>query len=203
VTNEQLFAILRPIVMTVTGVPECILADQNAKSPTGEYASIRPRQSITQRGQAHIYPVNKIGDQVTVDVRAQVIATATVNFYRGDAMARVERLQECHKRPDISMNLFRAKVRWLGTSAANNLTALQSVNWEQRSQISIRLGYEVSNINDINNILSACIVVENEKAQVLQRICIASPPFIDPIYRVTMGGDTRSTVRGDSRVINP
>lgn len=202
-TNEQLFAILRPIVMTVTGVPECILADQNAKSPTGEYASIRPRQSITQRGQAHIYPVNKIGDQVTVDVRAQVIATATVNFYRGDAMARVERLQECHKRPDISMNLFRAKVRWLGTSAANNLTALQSVNWEQRSQISIRLGYEVSNINDINNILSACIVVENEKAQVLQRICIASPPFIDPIYRVTMGGDTRSTVRGDSRVINP
>ena len=167
-TNEQLFAILRPIIMTVTGVPECILADQNAKSPTGEYASIRPRQSITQRGQAHIYPVNKVGDLVTVDVRAQVIATATVNFYRGDAMARVERLQECHKRPDISMNLFRAKVRWLGTSAVNNLTALQSVNWEQRSQISIRLGYEVSNINDINNILSASVIVENEDGEVLE-----------------------------------
>ena len=201
-TNEQLFAILRPIIMTVTGVPECILADQNAKSPTGEYASIRPRQSIDQRGQAHIYPVNKIGDQVTVDVRAQVIATASVNFYRGDAMARVERLKECNKRPDVSMDLFRAKVRWLGTSAANNLTALQSVNWEQRANISIRLGYEVSNINDINNILSACIVVENEKAQVLTRICIASPPFIDPIYRVTMGGDTRTTMRDDSRIIN-
>lgn len=169
-TNDQLFAILRPIIMTVTGVPECILADQNAKSPTGEYASIRPRQSITQRGQAHIIPVNVIGDQVSVDVRSQVIATASVNFYRGDAMARVERLQECHKRPDVSIDLFKAKVRWLGTSAANNLTALQSVNWEQRAQISIRLGYEVSDINDINNILSASVIVENEDAQVLETI---------------------------------
>ena len=175
-TNEELFAILRPIIMRVTGVPECILADQNAKSPTGEYASIRPRQSIDQRGQAHIYPVNKIGDQVTVDVRAQVIATASVNFYRGDAMARVERLKECNKRPDVSMDLFRARVRWLGTSAANNLTALQSVNWEQRSQISIRLGYEVSNINDINNILSASVIVENESGDVLETIDVTLPP---------------------------
>jgi hypothetical protein len=169
-TNEQLFAILRPIIMTVTGVPECILADQNAKSPTGEYASIRPRQSIDQRGQAHLIPVNTPGNLVTVDVRAQVIATASVNFYRGDAMARVERLKECNKRPDVSIDLFKAKVRWLGTSAANNLTALQSVNWEQRAQISIRLGYEVSNINDINNILSASIIVENEDGAVLETI---------------------------------
>jgi hypothetical protein len=174
-TNEELFAILRPIIMTVTGVPECILADQNAKSPTGEYASIRPRQSIDQRGQAHIYPVNKVGDLVTVDVRAQVIATASVNFYRGDAMTRVERLKECNKRPDVSMDLFRAKVRWLGTSAANNLTALQSVNWEQRAQISIRLGYEVSNINDVNNILSASVIVENENGVTLETINIGPP----------------------------
>lgn len=169
-TNEQLFAILRPIIMRVTGVPECILADQNAKSPTGEYAWIRPRQSIDQRGQAHIYPVNKVDDLVTVDVRAQVIATASVNFYRGDAMARVERLKECNKRPDVSMDMFKAGVRWLGTSAANNLTALQSVNWEQRAQINIRLGYEVSNINDVNNILSASVVIQNEKGVVLETI---------------------------------
>lgn len=169
-TNEQLFAILRPIVMRVTGVPECILADQNAKSPTGEYASIRPRQSIDQRGQAHLVPTNRPGDLVEVDVRAQVIATAHVNFYRGDAMARVEQLEECHKRPDVSIDLFKAKVRWLGTSAANNLTALQSVNWEQRAQISVRLGYEVSSLSEVNNILSASVIVENEKAEVLQVI---------------------------------
>lgn len=201
-TNEQLFAILRPIILRVSGVPECILADQNAPSPTGEYASIRPRQSIDQRGQAHIYAVNKPGDLVTVDVRTQVIATASVNFYRGDAMERVERLKECNKRPDVSIDLFKASVRWLGTSVANNLTALQSVNWEQRAQINIRLGYEVSDIADVNNILSASVIVENEKAQVLTRIDILSPPFIDPIYRVTMGGDARTTMRDDSRIIN-
>lgn len=169
-TNEQLFAILRPIIMYVTGVPECILADQNAKSPTGEYASIRPRQTIDQRGQAHIQTVNKPGNLITTTVRAQVIATATVNFYRGDAMARVERLKECNKRPDVSIDMFKAGVRWLGTAAANNLTALQSVNWEQRAQISIRLGYEVLNIADVNNILSASVIVENEDAQVLETI---------------------------------
>lgn len=171
-TNEQLFAILRPIIMRVTGVPECILADQNATSPTGEYASIRPRQNIDQRGQAHIYSTNKAGDLVTVDVRAQVIATASVNFYRGDAMARVERLKECNKRPDVSMDMLKAGVRWLGTSAANNLTALQSVNWEQRSQITIRLGYETSDIVDVNNIRSASFSVENEDAQVLETIVV-------------------------------
>lgn len=201
-TNEQLFAILRPIIMRVTGVPECILADQNAKSPNGEYASIRPRQTISERGQAHLVPTNRPGGLVEVDVRAQIIATATVNFYRGDAMARVERLKECNKRPDVSIDLFKASVRWLGTSAANNLTALQSVNWEQRAQISIRLGYEVSSLSEVNNILSASIIVENEKAQVLTRIEILSPPFIDPIYRTTMGGDARTTMGGDSRIIN-
>jgi len=167
-TNEQLFAILRPIVMRVTGVPECILADQNAASPGGEYASIRPRQTIDQRGQAHLIPTNTPGDLVQVDVRAQVIATATVNFYRGDAMARVERLKECNKRPDVSIDLFKAGVRWLGTSAANNLTALQSVNWEQRAQISVRLGYEVSSLSEVNNILSASVILEDEKARVLE-----------------------------------
>lgn len=171
-TNEQLFAILRPIIMRVTGVPECILADQNATSPMGEYASIRPRQTIDQRGQAHLIPVNKPGDLVTTTVRAQVIATASVNFYRGDAMARVERLKECNKRPDVSMDLFRADIRWLGTSAANNLTALQSVNWEQRAQISIRLGYEVLNVVDVNNILSSSVSVENEDAAVLETITV-------------------------------
>jgi hypothetical protein len=172
-TNEQLFAILRPIIISVTGVPECILADQNAKSPIGEYASIRPRQTISERGQAHIVPTNRPGNFVEVDVRAQVIATATVNFYRGDAMARVERLKECNKRPDVSIALFKAGVRWMGTDAANNLTALQSVNWEQRAQISVRLGYEVSSLADVNNILSAQIIVEDEKARVLETIDIS------------------------------
>ena len=168
-TNEQLFAVIRPIIMQVTGVPECILADQkDAKSPSGAYATVRPRQSITERGQANIYDSNAAGNMVDVDARAQVIATCSVNFYRGDAMAYAQKLKQCNKRPNVSMALFRAKVGWLGTDAINNLTALQSANWEQRAQINIRLMYETSNIDTVNNILSASVELQNEKAQVLQ-----------------------------------
>lgn len=171
-TNEQLFAILRPILMIVTGVPECILADQNAESPTGEYASIRPRQSVSERGQANVTTVDKVGDLVTTDVRSQIIASCSINFYRGDAMARAERLKQCHKRPDVSMSLFLAGVGWLDASTVNNLTALQSSNWEQRAQVTVRVMYEVSDVSDVNNILSTQVILENENAQVLATVNI-------------------------------
>lgn len=171
-TNEQLFAILRPIVMTVTGVPECILADQNAKSPTGEYASIRPRQSVSERGQANVTTVDKVGDLVTTDVRSQIIASCSINFYRGDAMSRAERLKQCHKRPDVSSSLFLAGVGWLDASTVNNLTALQSSNWEQRAQVTVRVMYEVSDVCDVNNILSTQVIIQNESAQVLATVNI-------------------------------
>jgi hypothetical protein len=166
-TNEGLFAILRPIVMTVTGVPECILADQNVKAPSGAYATIRPRQAVTERGQANIYDEDIPDDKVLTNARAQVIATCSINFYRGDAMMYAERLKQCNKRPDVSMTLFKAKLGWLGTDPVNNLTALQSANWEQRSNINVRIMYEVDNIAEINNILHFALELQNEKGQVL------------------------------------
>ena len=38
--------------MDVTKVPECILADETAPAPSGPYATIRPKQAITEHGQA-------------------------------------------------------------------------------------------------------------------------------------------------------
>lgn len=172
-TNSEIFAILRPIIMRVTGVPECVLADPNAPSPSGPYCAVRPRQGIRERGQANIHTSDIPGEMVRTDVRAQVIASCDVNFYRGEAQMYAERLMQCNKRPDISMELFKAKIGWGGTDAINNLTALQSANYEQRAQITIRLMYEVSDISDINNILSASIVVSDEKANTLQTIDIS------------------------------
>jgi hypothetical protein len=170
--NEQLFAILEPIIRTVTGVPTVILADQNHPAPKGIYATVRPRQSVTQRGQAHIIARNIPDNKVSTDVRAQTIATCSINFFRGDAMAAAQKLKECNKRPDVSMTLFKHKLGWLSTDTINNLTALQSNNWEQRAQVNIKLMYEVSNYVEINNILSAQIVAENEKGTTLQVIDI-------------------------------
>lgn len=160
--NIQLFDIIRPIILSVTGVPECILADPNAPAPTGEYAAVRPKQSITERGQANIIRTNGTGNELDVDVRAQIIAECSVNFYRGNAVDYAERLKQCNKRPDISEALFRAKLGWNRTSAVNNLTTLQSNNQEQRAQISIFLMYETTDEVTINSIERASFDVQYE-----------------------------------------
>lgn len=179
-TREQLFDVVRQIILTVTGVPECILADPNAPSPRGEYASVEPMLSLNQRGQANtirkdtapvsspIGPVNN----VDVDTRAQVIANCSVNFYRGDARYRAGRLFQCNKRPDISTLLFKNKIGWNGTDQVNDLTALQSKRHEQRSQITLRLMYELTDPVEINAIYSAQIIVENEKGDELLNVVV-------------------------------
>lgn len=169
-TNEELFQVMRPIVQLVTGLDSkhVILADQNVEAPKGPYATIRPRQSVTERGQANIYDSDIPGDQVRNDVRAQVIATCSIQFYRGEAQQLAELIKQCNKRYDVSTMLFKAGVGWNGTDSMHNLTALQSSNQEQRAQINVRLMYEVHNIAEVNNILSAQVILENEKGNVLQ-----------------------------------
>lgn len=178
--NQELFAKLRPIVMLATGVPECLLADQigpgSMPAPQGAYATITPRQSVSERGQANIISRNAPGELVEVDVRAQIMCSASVNFYRGEALMYAERLKQANKRPDVSMMLFKAKIGWNSTDAVNNLTSLQSANFEQRAQITIRLMYETSSLPAINNILSATVALENEKAQVIQTFTVEVDP---------------------------
>lgn len=171
-TNEEIFTILRPIILRVTGVPECILADPNGKSPLGAYCSIRPRQSVSERGQANIYTSNQPDDKIRTEVRSQIICRCDINFYRGAAMQYAELLKECHKRPDVTWELFKHKIGWGGTEPVNNLTALQASKFEQRSQITVKLLYETTQHADMNNIKSVGIVTENEKGKVLQNIQI-------------------------------
>jgi hypothetical protein len=179
-TNEELFAKLRPIVMLATGVPECILADQagpgSMPAPNGAYATITPRQSVSERGQANIVTRDVPGDQVEVDVRAQIMCACSVNFYRGQALMFAERLKQANKRPDVSVMLFKAKIGWNGADAVNNLTSLQSANFEQRAQITIRLMYETSSLPVVNNILSASVALENERAEVLETFAVSVDP---------------------------
>jgi hypothetical protein len=179
-TNEELFKKLRPIVMLATGVPECLLADQSGPgsmpAPKGAYATITPRQSVGERGQANVTSRDIPGDLVEFDVRAQIMCSASVNFYRGEALMFAERLKQANKRPDISIMLFKAKIGWNSTDGVNNLTSLQSANFEQRSQITLRLMYEAISISEINNILSVEVALENEKAQVLQTFTVEVDP---------------------------
>ena len=171
----EIFNILRPIVSTLTGVSNVILADQvradgtGIPSPAGEYITIEPKQSIAQRGQANIYRTTSLSPRaIDVEPRAQIIVEASVNVFRGvDALSRVERLIECHKRPDVWATLFKAKLGWQRTSAPNNLTRLQSGNPEQRAQIYIYLLYETRDPVTINHIEAATYEVQYEDGQVV------------------------------------
>lgn len=141
-TRDELFDKLRPIVMAATGVPECILADDNGPAPTGEYASIEPVASIGERGQAIIrQTAGGTSGTASTRVESQLIAECSVNFYRGDARTRAVRLKQANKRPAISAALRAAKLGWNRTGPVNNLTALQSNQREQRAQISIFIMY--------------------------------------------------------------
>jgi hypothetical protein len=179
-TNQEFFAKLRPIVMLATGVSECLLADQigpgSMPAPTGAYATITPRQYVSERGQANVKSRDIPGDKVEFDIRAQIMCSCSVNFYRGEALMYAERLKQANKRPDISIMLFKAKIGWNSADGVNNLTSLQSANFEQRAQITLRLMYEAISISEINNILSVEVALENEKAQVLQTFTVEVDP---------------------------
>ena len=171
----ELFDVLRPIVASVTGVSNVILADQVSStgsglpSPSGEYASIEPKQSVSQRGQANLYRATSATPQsVDIDVRAQIIVEVSVNVFRGvDAISRIDRVIECNKRPAVSAALRAAKLGWQRTSAPNNLTRLQSGNPEQRAQIYIYLYYETTSIEVINSIESAGWEIQYEDGQII------------------------------------
>lgn len=174
-TNEEFFAKIKTIITLATGVPECILADQRSTKgdripapSSGPYASVTPRQSVSERGQANIYATDIPDNKVQVEVRAQIMCSCSVNFYRGDALLYAERLKQANKRPDVSMMLYKAGIGWNGTDAINNLTALQSGNFEQRAQITLRLMYESSSIAEVNNILQASVAMQNQNGEVLE-----------------------------------
>lgn len=171
-TSEEIFDILRPIIMTVTGVPECILeytgTTSPAPSPEGIYAAVRPQQSITQRGQANINrSAGTVAQTQQVEVKAQILCKAWINFYRGDAVSLALRLHQCNKRPDVSSILYKAGLGWMGTDAVNNLTELQSENMESRAMIAINLSYETSDPVVINSIEFVPIEVQYEDATVI------------------------------------
>jgi hypothetical protein len=174
-TKEEIFDAIRPIIIRTTGVPECILASPNAPAPSGLYAVVQPKQTVLQRGQANITRKRvPFQNNITVDVKSQIVVNCSVNFYRTGAHDAATKLLQANKRPDNSADLFRAGIGWNRAGPVNNLTALQSDNNEERAQVSIYLMYEETDPIVINSIESVTVTVENEKAEELESITVAS-----------------------------
>lgn len=145
-TREDLFKILRPIVVSKTGVPVCILADPNATAPTGDYASIEPFSTISEIGtggssQIQVDAVD--GDanykDLEVTVKSSQEVTVSINFYRGDARDYAGKLKQADKFPSVHETMLINGLGWMRTGEVNNLTTLNQGRQEPRSQIYIYL----------------------------------------------------------------
>lgn len=174
-TSDELFAVMREVVMTATGVPECILADQDQPAPSGPYATIRPKQSLSQRGQAlrgQMYKQSLL--EIDRTVKSQVKCECSINFYRGTAIDYAEKLKQANKRSDISTLLFLNNLGWNRAGTINNLTALQDSKSEQRAQVSIFVMYEVATEYTINSIEQADIEIQKENGDVVTTLSVTT-----------------------------
>lgn len=179
----DLFTLIREITLAVTGVPSCILGNQNEDAPDGEYCAIHVDSGRRQRGQANIVnkdvgPVSSpIGNVLNVgfEIKSQIVAEVTLNFYRGDANLFASRIFQANKLPSIQLLLWNAKVGWQGSGPVNDLTALQSSQQEPRAQIKIRLLYEQLLEETVNSIYGVLTEVEDEDGNTLVSDFIQAP----------------------------
>jgi hypothetical protein len=184
-TDDALYLLVQSIVVLVTGLPgeSVIPGDDNQPAPSGPYAAIKVGANRSPRGQANISKTNvgpvesPIGNVFDVEheIKAQLKVDVSINFYRGGSIENAALLIEANKRPDVSAALFQSSVGWGGASAINDLTALQSKEREERSQITLTLMYEGSQKVETNAIYSVPVSVENENSDTLETTEINAP----------------------------
>lgn len=168
-TREELFDILRPIIVSKTGVPECILADPDAPAPSGEYASVEPFSGITEIGtggqtQREIDAVDGNPDfkdlEITVNSNQEV--QVSVNFYRGNARDYAPKLKQSDKFPSTHETMLINGLGWMRTGPINNLTTLNQGRQEPRAQVDIFIRRVEKATETVQQIYSASWEGENE-----------------------------------------
>lgn len=165
--DVDLFKILRPHVLRVSGVPEVILAPQNHQSPKGEYASIQVRYNTSERGQANISSKDIPDDKIETDIRPQRVMTCVIEFYRGEARQYAANLQQMNRRSDVMWPLFVEGISIRNMGVVLDLTELQASNYEPRARIEMVLWMEGSSKVIDNKILGVNVVVSDEKGHIL------------------------------------
>lgn len=170
-TNLEIYKIVREIVLQVTGVPNVIRSNPNAPSPDGEYCAISVTQTTRQRSEPAVRMKNTPQAGGYIGVRHELVANCetdvSINFYRGNAHEYARKMFGANKLPSISELLYRKEVRWLKSSAVNNLNALQSENWESRAQLSVTMMYKEISFEDTNAIYKVPIQIQDENGDVI------------------------------------
>lgn len=173
-TNEELFKIIRPIIMRVTGVSACILGDPNAPAPLGSYCAVRPHSHTAQRGQANVTMTDGNDRNIVTSVKAQLKTTLAIDFYRSKAVEYATRLLQFNRLPSVSEEAMRNKIGILGTSSVSNLTKLVSANQEERAHIEVYIWHEGLIADTVNSIEIVEFVLSDDKNRELMRETVDS-----------------------------
>lgn len=172
-TDTELYKLLRPGVMTASGVPYVIPAADNKDAPKGPYASIHVRTDVKQRGMAfkdrRLLPDNETFEH---KIRSQQEVTCAVEFYRDGAKEYASNMLQFDKREDIIWTLFKAGISVISTGRVLDLTALQSNQFEERARVDIYLRMQVSRQYNINRIMEVTGTVQNEDGSDLQSVTV-------------------------------
>ena len=184
-TNNELFAIVRQIVMLVTELPDgkVIIRDPNAPAPQGEYCSVDVNGSSRRYSKGgyrtkNIGPVSSpIGDVYDIEqtVTQHVLRDVSLNFYRGQANDRAVSMLGASKRFDVHELLIRNKLGLINTGPVNDLTALQSNQFETRAELTITIGSLETQVVTGQSIYQSDVAVENESGNQIAAQTIASP----------------------------
>ncbi|AUR93275.1 tail-completion protein [Vibrio phage 1.186.O._10N.286.49.E3] len=176
-TREELFDILRPIIVSKTGVPECILADPNAPAPSGEYASLEPFSNIVEIGtggqtQKEIDAVDGDPDfkDLEITIKSSQEVQVSINFYRGGARDFANKVLQLDKHPSTHETMLVNGLGWMRTGSVNNLTALNQGNYEPRAQVDVFLRRMETATDIVQQIYAVDIEGENEYGDEVSKI---------------------------------
>ena len=168
--EKSLFEALREVVMRATGVSECILADQNAAAPQGDYATIRISDNMSENirpQESYSESADSNSDLLEFSLKTSLISSVHINFYRDGALSKAAMLVGCTRIPSISNIITRAKLGIMRFGSVINTTALQSDRTEERATIKIEVAYERLYTEEIAPIKSVGFTVTDDRGNTI------------------------------------
>lgn len=166
-TADEVFTLLRPVIIAVTGIPDCIPGDDNEAAPTGPYAALKPVTTYRPRGRAKEIETILPDGTIQQEVRIQAMADATLIFYRTGAVDFANRMLAATRHRGAQGLLWGERLKIWSVGPINDLTVLQSGNREERAQTTLTIGFPVSTITTIAPIEKVPYRVDNENGDKL------------------------------------
>jgi len=133
---------IRALIRTLLGMPENSVRPANQEAPVGpktaQFATVNLVTffpiAVTNEYANEATPSTNVKETVDTEYRADV----SVNFYRGDAIMKAQRLQTLLWSTGATEAMFKLGLGLLNVGTIRNLTALVDTYWEERAQLDIQ-----------------------------------------------------------------